>query len=236
MAVIRFRWGHDNDSGSEHAINDQNYPLEVQLIHWNKSLYKNIGEAMGGENGLCIIGLLYQVSDDDNEGLMPIIKLLSREENKGCFSLEVKSNIDPTCFIKDMTSYWTYQGSLTTPPMSENVTWIISEDIIKISEKQLSAFRNVRNSSGELMAGHCRPLCPLNGRLVRFCAMNSNNNIEDTQDNNNTLVEDCDDDKENEIVDANANYSCDDSGPDGTDKGYFEDIYKLEAIGDPVDL
>lgn len=86
------------------------------------------------------------------------------------------------------------------------------------------------------MAGHCRPLCPLNGRLVRFCAMNSNNNIEDTQDNNNTLVEDCDDDKENEIVDANANYSCDDSGPDGTDKGYFEDIYKLEAIGDPVDL
>ena len=37
------------------------YCEQVQLIHWNKKLYKNIGEAMGGENGLCIIGLLYQV-------------------------------------------------------------------------------------------------------------------------------------------------------------------------------
>lgn len=236
LAIIRFRWGHDNNSGSEHAINDQNYPLEVQLIHWNKKLYKNIGEAMGGENGLCIIGLLYQVSDDDNEGLMPVIKLLSREENKGCFSLEVKSTIDPTCFIKDMTSYWTYQGSLTTPPMSENVTWIISEKIIKISEKQLSAFRNVRNSCGELMAGHCRPLCPLNGRPVMLCVMNNNNNIEDHQENDDILAKDCDDDKENEILDENANHNCDDNGPDGTDKGYFEDIYKLEAMGDHVDL
>ena len=41
-------------------------------------------------------------------------------------------------FLIDMTSYWTYQGSLTTPPMSENVTWIISENIMKISEKQVS--------------------------------------------------------------------------------------------------
>lgn len=32
LAIIRFRWGHDNNSGSEHAINDQNYPLEV--IHF----------------------------------------------------------------------------------------------------------------------------------------------------------------------------------------------------------
>ena len=37
------------------------YCEQVQLIHWNKKLYKNIGEAMGGEKGLCIIGLLYQV-------------------------------------------------------------------------------------------------------------------------------------------------------------------------------
>lgn len=33
LAIIRFRWGHDNNSGSEHAINDQNYPLEV--IHFS---------------------------------------------------------------------------------------------------------------------------------------------------------------------------------------------------------
>ena len=37
-----------------------------------------------------------------------------------------------------MTAYWTYQGSLTTPPLSENVTWIISQNVMDISEKQVS--------------------------------------------------------------------------------------------------
>lgn len=35
---------------------------QVQLIHWNADVYKNIGEAITGENGICIIGLLYQVN------------------------------------------------------------------------------------------------------------------------------------------------------------------------------
>ena len=29
LAVIRFHWGQDNSSGSEHSIDEQNYPLEV---------------------------------------------------------------------------------------------------------------------------------------------------------------------------------------------------------------
>ncbi|KAL9973620.1 hypothetical protein ACROYT_G020098 [Oculina patagonica] len=232
LAVIRFHWGHDNSSGSEHSIDEQNYPLEVQLIHWNKCLYKNIGEAMAGENGLCIIGLLFQVSDDDNESLTPIIKLLSRDENKGCFSLEVKSTIDPSHFIKDMTAYWTYQGSLTTPPLSENVTWIISQNLMDISEKQINAFRSVRNSSGEPMAGHCRPLCPLNERSIRSCIIESISDIENDQDSNENIIEDGDgdDDKENELPDENANYHGNDAELDITEKSYFEEIYKLEGV------
>lgn len=169
LAVIRFHWGSNSDTGSEHAINGQKYPLEVQLIHWNKDLYKNIGEAMVGENGLCIIGLLYQISDEDDEGLKPIIELLSRDGNKGCFSLEVKSTIDPNELIRDMTSYWTYQGSLTTPPLTENVTWVISENVGSLSQKQMEAFRTIRNTSGVLMADQWRPLCPQNDRSVRLC-------------------------------------------------------------------
>lgn len=32
LAVIRFHWGHDNSSGSEHSIDEQNYPLEVMYV------------------------------------------------------------------------------------------------------------------------------------------------------------------------------------------------------------
>lgn len=231
LAVIRFHWGQDNNSGSEHSIDEQNYPLEVQLIHWNKDLYKNIGQAMAGENGLCIIGILFQVSDEDNEGLKPIVKLLSRDENKGCFSLEVKSTIDPSHFIKDMTAYWTYQGSLTTPPLSENVTWIISQNIMDISAKQMNVFRGVRNSSGESMADHCRPPCPLNGRSIRSCIIQDIGHAESCKDGNNNIVENGDDDKENELPDENANYCGNDTDPDVTEKSQnFEDIYNLEAM------
>ena len=37
LAVIRFHWGHDDSSGSEHSINEQNYPLEVTHLTVNEN-------------------------------------------------------------------------------------------------------------------------------------------------------------------------------------------------------
>lgn len=214
LAVIRFHWGNDNCSGSEHSVDGRNYPLEVQLIHWNADVYKNIGEAITGENGICIIGLLYQVTDEDNEGLAPVIKLLSRDENKGCFSLEVKSAIDPNKIIADMNSYWTYQGSLTTPPLSENVTWLISQNIMGLSEKQMNVFRSIRNSVGESMADHCRPACPLNDRPVLSCAcvvkstsMENNNEVDSGVEDKEDLSEEIGASEENENLEEINGYN-----------------------------
>ena len=39
--------------------------------------------------------------------------------------------------IKHLEQYWMYQGSLTTPPCSNTLTWIISQDIIKINKDQV---------------------------------------------------------------------------------------------------
>ena len=47
----------------------------------------------------------------------------------------------PDIYFTDMNCYWTYQGSLTTPPLSENVTWLISQNIMGLSEKQVSMVR-----------------------------------------------------------------------------------------------
>ncbi len=40
-------------------------------------------------------------------------------------------------FVEDKKSYWTYPGSLTTPPLFESVTWIVFKDPIQISQKQV---------------------------------------------------------------------------------------------------
>lgn len=37
----------------------------------------------------------------------------------------------------DISDYYAYSGSLTTPPCSESVTWIVFRDVLAISDKQV---------------------------------------------------------------------------------------------------
>jgi len=47
-------------------------------------------------------------------------------------------------FGLDDNGYWTYLGSLTTPPCNESVTWILFKKYIEVSHHQLNIFRNLR--------------------------------------------------------------------------------------------
>lgn len=49
--------------------------------------------------------------------------------------------------IADDNGYWTYAGSLTTPPFNESVTWILFKKYIEVSHQQLNNFRNLRKFS-----------------------------------------------------------------------------------------
>ena len=55
--------------------------------------------------------------------------------------------------------YTTYSGSLTTPPCSEGVTWLLLNDPIEISKKQIDAFSKIIEANN-------RPVQPLNGRSL----------------------------------------------------------------------
>ncbi|KYM96399.1 Carbonic anhydrase 13 [Cyphomyrmex costatus] len=52
--------------------------------------------------------------------------------------------ICPGCIKKHDNGYWTYLGSLTTPPCNESVTWILFKKYIEVSHHQLNIFRNLR--------------------------------------------------------------------------------------------
>ncbi len=61
--------------------------------------------------------------------------------------------------LPDDKSDFRYQGSLTTPPCSEIVSWSVMQDPIRVSDGAIARFR-------ELHDGNARPLQPLNRRYL----------------------------------------------------------------------
>uniref|UniRef100_A0A8C0BN36 Carbonic anhydrase 5B n=1 Tax=Buteo japonicus TaxID=224669 RepID=A0A8C0BN36_9AVES len=116
-------------------------------VHWNAVVYPTFEEAVMEGNGLAVIGVF--------------LKVISL-----CFDV-----FDPSCLIPSCPDYWTYAGSLTTPPLTESVTWIIKKKPIEVDENQLEAFRMLLfTSDGEeekRMVDNFRPLQPLMNRTVR---------------------------------------------------------------------
>lgn len=55
-------------------------------------------------------------------------------------------DFNPRCLLPKNLNYWTYPGSLTTPPLHESVTWIVLKEPIRVSEKQVGLAGDVRGS------------------------------------------------------------------------------------------
>ena len=56
--------------------------------------------------------------------------------------------------------YYRFSGSLTTPPCSDGVRWLVMKEPVQVSQAQIDAFKAVMHHPNN------RPVQPLNGRLV----------------------------------------------------------------------
>jgi carbonic anhydrase len=68
--------------------------------------------------------------------------------------------IDLNNLLPDNRAYYTYMGSLTTPPCSEDVLWMVLKQPVQVSQQQISVF-------ARLYPHNARPVQPVNGRLVK---------------------------------------------------------------------
>lgn len=167
---FHFHWGGNDEQGSEHLVNGKAYPAELHLVHWNIDLYESFETALTQQDGLAVIGVFLEICDECEE-LTPIFDLLPRVQYKDD-KYKMKSTFDPGFLIPSTENYWTYSGSLTTPPCSESVTWIVLKDTITISRKQMDLFRALRGfpfwqKNGPNIVDNYRKVMPLNGRVVR---------------------------------------------------------------------
>ncbi|KAJ3006300.1 UNVERIFIED_CONTAM: hypothetical protein HDU68_004161 [Siphonaria sp. JEL0065] len=115
-------------SPSEHHIEEKYFPIEAHFVHATP------------EGKLNVIGIIFQIGDE-NPWLKQFVDNIPQKENSTTTvsSLDMSSIIS---FLKD-TSFYSYSGSLTTPPCTESVLWLVATKHQTISQAQLDKFTKV---------------------------------------------------------------------------------------------
>jgi len=127
---------------SEHYKEGFAYPMEMQFVHRD------------GDGNLAVIAVLFQ-EGERNPILDGLLKRLPKEVGKQAIFNELKLN--PVNFIPANTEFYKYSGSLTTPPCTEGVYWMVFKQPIEASAEQIMKMN-------ELMGENARPVQPMFSR------------------------------------------------------------------------
>jgi carbonic anhydrase len=133
---------------SEEAVRGKHHALVAHFVH------KDV------DGKLAVVAVLFDVGKA-NPALEPVFERLPAKEGEEEVFDQV--SIDPASVLPAQHGYYEFEGSLTTPPCSEGVRWLVLKQPVTLSQAQLDAFR-------KLFPRNARPVQPLNGRVVRESA------------------------------------------------------------------
>lgn len=162
---LHFHWGPDDHLGSEHTVHNVSFPMEMHAVHFKRE-YGTQQSAERFSDGLVVVSYLFRVRRAPNSALEPVLSALNAVRGA-----ELSAPLSPFPLARLMKEfeedYVMYDGSLTTPPCSEAVTWLVSAQPLPVSREQLEEFRTLEGLDGEVDRNF-RPVQPSNGRPVYY--------------------------------------------------------------------
>ncbi|KAM6979762.1 receptor-type tyrosine-protein phosphatase gamma [Aplochiton taeniatus] len=170
---MEFHWGQSNGSaGSEHSIQGRRFPVEMQIYLYNSDDFDSLSAAIKQKRNIAAMSVFFEVGHRDNPAVEPIIQGLKRvvhHEKETFLSPFVLRDLLPS----SLDSYYRYTGSLTSPPCSRVVEWILFSRPVFLSHSQLEAFYSIFTTeqqdhvkSVEYLRNNFRPVQELENRGV----------------------------------------------------------------------
>lgn len=129
---------------AENMIHGKKFALEMHLVHKNAA----------GE--IAVVAVMFNTGKANAE----LDKLWSVMPQKVEQSTSLTTHLDLNKLLPHEKTYWRYSGSLTTPPCSEGVIWIVMQHPLTLSVAQLEKFTRTMHHDNN------RPVQPLHGRTV----------------------------------------------------------------------
>lgn len=110
------------------------------------------------DGSLAVVALFFR-EGRENEFLAQFFDELPACESDGA-AVELTREVDPRCLQLLSGLFYRYRGSLTTPPYSEGVEWVVLQDVAEASAQQIAHYRST------IPAENARVVQPRNHRLV----------------------------------------------------------------------
>jgi len=166
FSQLHWHWGSRNSVGSEHRLDSVEFSGEVHLVHYNLK-YPNSTIAAEMPDGLAVLAFFLKVTKQANKHYIPItkgLKNLKQDQQVSVGYAALQTLITST----EETGYFFYEGSLTTPPCTENVFWTVFITPVRISESQIKVFRKLVTKNGVNLSDNNRPVQARNARQIRL--------------------------------------------------------------------
>ncbi|MGG5837125.1 carbonic anhydrase [Huaxiibacter chinensis] len=131
-------------SPSENTVHGKKYAMEMHLVHKNT------------EGELAVVAVMFEKGAANAE----LNKLWAVMPGQVDQNITIKPDLNLNALLPKDKTYWRFSGSLTTPPCSEGVTWIVLQHPLTLSPAQLDKFTHTMHHENN------RPVQPLHGRVI----------------------------------------------------------------------